>query len=308
MMQNFYIFACSLFFVARGATLATKYSARLARCFRLSRYVIGFIVVALISMLPEALVAINSAFNGMPAFGLGTLFGSNVADLTLVFAILVAVAGRGIKIESKVLKNVLVYPLFLLIPLILGLNGYYSRLDGILLILSGAIFYLQIFKSGNKHVAESDKSGMAKNITIFFFSILMLLAGAHYTVVSASALAINLNINPILIAMLVVGLGTTIPELFFSIKSIKKRADGLAVGDILGTVLADATIVVGIVALISPFEFPVKIIYISGFFMLVASLLLLGFMRSGKTLSRKEGLLLFLFWATYVILEFTLNK
>jgi cation:H+ antiporter len=100
MTQNLFIFACSLFLVVKGATLATKYSARLARCFRLSKYVVGFIVVALISILPETLIAISSALKGVPAFGLGTLFGSNVADLTLVFAILIIVVSSPVGLQA----------------------------------------------------------------------------------------------------------------------------------------------------------------------------------------------------------------
>lgn len=107
--------------------------------------------------------------------------------------------------------------------------------------------------------------------------------------------------------MLVVSLGTTLPELFYSLKSVKKEDDELAVGDILGTVLADATIVVGIIAFINPFHFPIKIIYVTGCFMMLASFILVNFMISGKTISKKEGYLLFIFWITYVITELIVN-
>ncbi|KKT06589.1 MAG: Na+/Ca+ antiporter, CaCA family [Parcubacteria group bacterium GW2011_GWA2_43_17] len=113
-MANFLIFTFSLFIVIKGATLAIKYSSKIAESFNLSKYIIGFIVIALISILPETLISINSALSGMPEFGLGTLFGSNIADLTLIFAILIIYAGRGMKIESKVLQNVRLYPFFLL--------------------------------------------------------------------------------------------------------------------------------------------------------------------------------------------------
>jgi len=88
MIENLLIFIVSLFLVIRGSTLATEYSAKLAEAFRLSKYIVGFIIVAFISILPESLIAINAAIKGIPSFGLGTLLGSNVADLTLIFAIL----------------------------------------------------------------------------------------------------------------------------------------------------------------------------------------------------------------------------
>jgi len=108
--------------------------------------------------------------------------------------------------------------------------------------------------------------------------------------------------------MLIVGLGTTIPEFFFSLKSARRQDDSLAIGDILGTVLADATVVVGILALLNPFFFPPRIIYVTGVFMLIASLVLFHFMRSGRTLSKKESYWLIIFWLIFVIVEFIANK
>jgi cation:H+ antiporter len=138
-------------------------------------------------------------------------------------------------------------------------------------------------------------------------SMTMLLAGAHFTVTSASVIAHSIGISPILIGMLVVGLGTTIPEMLFALKAAKRRDDSLAVGDLLGTVLADATIVVGILALVHPFYFPVKIIYITGAFMVVAAFMVFRFMRSGRTITKREARLLLIFWAVFVLVEFIAN-
>ncbi len=132
----------------------------------------------------------------------------------------------------------------------------------------------------------------------------ILLVGAYFIVTSATSLATMIGISPIIIGMLVVGLGTTIPELFFSLKSIKRNNNSLAIGDILGTVLADATIVVGILALINPFSFSQEIIYVTGSFMLTASLILFKFMRSGRMLNRLEAFMLLLFWLVFIATEF----
>jgi cation:H+ antiporter len=150
MFTNLFVFALSLFLVIKGATLATKYASKLAKGFRLSEYTIGFIIVAVISILPETFISINSAIQGIPSFGLGLLFGSNVADLTLVFAIITLIDGRGIKIESKILKNNRIFPFFLILPLLLGLDGYFSRLEGAALIIAGSIFYYLAFKNSTR--------------------------------------------------------------------------------------------------------------------------------------------------------------
>lgn len=309
MIENLLIFAFSLFLVVKGANMATKYSAKLAEHFSISRYVIGFVIVAFIAILPETIISINSTLQGIPEFGLGTLFGSNIADLTLIFAVLILLSGRGMKIESKVLKNVRLYPFFLLLPIIFGLNGHFSRIEGVALIISGALFYYLVFRNGTESSKVfSNGDGKYKNIFLLLFAMALLLVGAHFTVSSATELAHALNITPILIGMLVVSLGTTMPELFYSLKALKKKEDDLAVGDILGSVLADATIVIGILAVISPFYFPVKIVYITGTFMIVSSLILLKFMRSGRTITKKEGLMLLAFWVAYAVIEFIVNK
>ncbi len=288
--------------------MASDYSTKLAHGFRLSRYTIGFVVVALISILPETLVAINAALDGMPAFGLGTLFGSNIADLTLIFAILIFYAGRSVRVGTKVLHSIEFYPLILLMPLLLGLNGYYSRLEGVLLIILGGLFYHSLFK-GSIGSNDSPHTNVRyfKSALLLIFALALLLVGAHFTVSSATAIAGALGVNPILIGMLIVGLGTTMPELFFSLKSVHKEEDSLAVGDLLGTVLADATIVVGILATISPFAFPAKIVYVTGAFMLVGALVLIKFMRSGRKISHREGILLLAFWLLYVIVELIIS-
>ncbi|MFZ3011612.1 MAG: hypothetical protein WA060_01265 [Minisyncoccia bacterium] len=309
MLNNIFIFTVALFMVIKGATMATRYAAQLAESFRLSKYTVGFIIIAIISILPETFIAINSALEGIPSFGLGVLFGSNVADLTLIFALLILLTGRGLKIESKILKNYNVYPFLLLLPLILGLDGYFSRIEGLTLIITGGIFYYLALKNGIDGETPSDKTNnYRKNSLMLIFSMSILLIGSHFTVSSASSLAYYLGISPILVGMFIVGLGTTMPEFFFSLKSLRKNDDSLAVGDLLGTVLADATIVVGILALVRPFFFPQKIIYVTGIFMVVASFILFRFMRSGRTISKKEGYLLFIFWLIFVLVEFIVNK
>lgn len=308
MFTNLFILLCSLVVIIKGATWSTKYAALLAESFHLSKYVVGFIVIAVISILPETFIAVDSAIMGNPSFGLGTLFGSNIADLTLVFAIILFLVGRGLKVEGKILKNRKVYPIILLLPLLFGIDGFYGRIDGVILIIIGGLFYLLAIKDGIDNTIRSNGNSRMKDSFMLLLGMALLLIGSNYTVSSASALAHNLGVNPIIIGMLIVGIGTTMPELCFSLKSIKKKDDSLAIGDILGTVLADATIVVGVVALISPFSFPKRIIFVTGFFMVIAAFLLYHFMYTGRKLTLKEAYFLFFFWLAFILTEFYVNR
>ncbi len=309
MVTNILILFGALFVLARGAMLSTRYAVRLAENFRLSKYVIGLIVVAVISILPETFISINASLSGMPEFGLATLFGSNVADLTLVFVIIMAVTGKNIKIEKKILKNNLVYPFIFFIPILMGLNGHYSRIEGLILILTGVIFYYFELRNGLNNAPDVpvQAGGKARNFMGLLSGMIMLLLGSHLAVDEAARLAGGLGVAPILIGMLIVGIGTTIPEMLFSLHAVKQHHNSLAVGDILGTVLADGTIVVGLLALLNPFYFPQNIVYVSGVFMLLAAFILSYFLRTGRVLTRKEGLLLFAFWIVFAITEYLIN-
>lgn len=303
MILLFLLLIASLIVVVKSADFAIKYSTKLAQSFGWSKYVVGFLIVAVISVLPETFISIDSALGGVPSLGLGTLFGSNVADLTLVFALVVFVSGRNLKVESKIIKNWYLYVVLLSVALILGLNGYYSRLEGFVLILTGLIFYFfTLRKNGYDFDGNREKFNIA-NLIFLLLSMATLLLGAHLTVKYGVDLAENLHISPLFIGLFIVGLGTTLPELFFSIRAAKHHHDSLALGDILGTVMADATIVVGIVALIRPFAFNPRIVYVTGLFMFLSAILLFYFMKSGKVLTKKESFLLLAFYLLFVLAE-----
>jgi cation:H+ antiporter len=179
------------------------------------------------------------------------------------------------------------------------------------LIIAGIIFYYLAFhrsqEGSERKVKIKIDNKTKRDILYFVLSLLVLLVGSHFIVESGVKIAEYLTISPAIIGLFFIGLGTVIPELLFSISAVKKDQDSLAIGDILGTVLADATILVGLIAFIKPFEFPIKIIYIAGIFMFAAAFMLYYLMRSGKILSKREGYLLILFWLIFVLMEITIH-
>jgi cation:H+ antiporter len=234
------------------------------------------------------------------------LFGSNVADLTLILALVIFFA-RELKIQKNILQMNRLFLFAISTPLLFGINGHYSRLEGILLVLIGILFYIYIIKKSRNEVSSVTYEFSAKNFLLLLFCMGALLASAHFTVEYGVALAQDLKVPPLLIGMFLVGLGTTLPEMFFSIKAVNKHHDGLALGDILGTVITDATILVGIMAIISPFSFAPKIAYGSAFFMFLAAAFLFYLMKTDRTLTKNEGVLLVLVYIAYAFVEFYLN-
>ena len=303
MFLLFLLLIASLIIVVKSADFAITYSTKLAQSLHLSKYVVGFIIIAVISILPETFISITSAIQGIPSFGLGTLFGSNVADLTLVFVLVIFVSGRNLKIESKIIKNRFLHIGTMMVPIILGFNGYYSRIEGIVLMCVGLSFYFIVLRKNAYKVDVDREKFNALNLLFLLLSMGALLLGAHLTVQYGVGLAKSLHVSPTLIGLFIVALGTTLPELLFSIKAAEHHHDGLALGDILGTVIADATIVVGLLASINPFAFNPRIIYITGIFMVLSTILLFYFMKTGKVLTKKEAILLFIFYIVFVLAE-----
>ncbi|MCI0620055.1 hypothetical protein L0Y40_03465 [Candidatus Wolfebacteria bacterium] len=303
MIADFFLFLLSLLVVIKSADWAIINGIRVARSLQLSSYLLGFVVVAMVSILPETFIAITSVLQGNPSFGLGTLFGGNVADLTLVFATVALMSWGGVKIDGAVLKNRAWYLLILALPIFLGLDGAYSRPEGILLIVVGVAFFVWTVRSEAHHTKLSPEPFSPRAVFLFVASMGLLLAGAYFTVAYGVSFAESIGVRPILVGLLFVALGTTLPELLFSVRAIQKENDGLAMGDILGTVIADATVVIGLIAVIEPFSFSQRIVYATGLSMLLAALVLFHTMRTNWVLSKKEALLLILFYLTFIAIE-----
>jgi cation:H+ antiporter len=302
-------FVASLVLLVAGATFATRSAAQLSASLGLSKYTVGLLIVAVISILPEGFVAVNSALRGVPSFGLGTLLGSNVADLTLVFALVVLLCGRAVRVQSRILTNNRSYPLLLVLPVTLGWNGHYSRAEGVVLVIIGMLFYYRAFRSGLHQMGSATPgTGRLKHFALLLAGVAMLVAGSNFTIASAVELAGLLRINTAVIGMLLVGLGTTLPELAFAVSAVKKQEDDLAIGDILGTVFADATLLVGVIALIGPFYFPAQIVHVAGGFMIAGSVFLGIFMNSERMLTKREAAALIGFWLAFVAVEITTNQ
>lgn len=307
---NLVYFIIFLAVLIKCADFSIKYSSRIARVLHFPEFVVSFFIIALISCLPEAMISIISALKGEPALGLGTLFGSNIADLTLVLGIAALFSSNGIKVKSKILRNNLFYLVLLLFPIILGWDGNFSRIDGLILVLAGSVFFIKIYAESNRFRKKFDitkKEPLVKSLILLGISLCILLISANYTVQFAVGFANEIKLPAVLIGITVIALGTCLPELIFSIKSVKKNHDELALGDVLGTVITDATIILGIVALINPFEYNPYNIYVIGGAMFLAGLFVTIFMKSDKSLNKLEAVLLLLFYIIFVFLEFILN-
>jgi cation:H+ antiporter len=299
-----------LFLLTKSAQYAIDYSSRLAKALRLSEFIISFFVVALISASPEASVSIISALKGKPDFGIGALLGSNVVDLTIVFSMAALFAKGSISVKSAILKKDLLYLLLLAFPLLLGLDGNFSRVDGIVLVLSGIFFFITLSiesRMFRKRLDYSKSYSAAVNLLLLALSFAAIIVSAYFTVKYGVSFANDVGIPPMLVSLTVISIGTCLPELMFSIKAVRSSHSELALGDILGTVIADATIFLGLVVLISPFSFNPNLIFVTGGAMFLAGLAVLFCLDEKKSLTKSDAIFMIIFYLTYLVIEFAVN-
>lgn len=304
MLKEVIIFVFCSFILIKAAQYAVRSVGKLSRAMHLTEFVTAFLLVAVISALPETFIAVLAAIEGSPTIGAGTLLGSNIADLTLILG-LVGLAGHPVRVRSSMVKRDLWLAGIVLLPIILALiGGQLSRIDGAILVASGAAFiFFMIREQKHFHKPYREKNHWVFQLGIFIASIGVMLMAAHFIVGSSVEIATKLEIPKLIIGVIMVALGTTLPELTFSLRAVKAGHSEAGIGDLLGVVVVDATIVMGIVALVAPFTVNMFLWSIIGIFTAFAVGFALLFLKTDSFLSKNESMALILFYISFVVVQ-----
>ncbi|MCL5949517.1 MAG: hypothetical protein M1490_03460 [Candidatus Bathyarchaeota archaeon] len=246
--------------VVYGADEAIKRLLNLSKFFRISAFVTGVVIAGTLAVLPELSIGILSAFEGSSTFGLGLIFGANVADLTLVIGVVVFVAGEQ-KITPSMLKNLKVSFIAVLLPVFLLLDGEISRLDGVFLVGAFVVYVIWLLRSGRGEKGIAERMRLSRkvirlSITVFLLAIgiTVLFIGSELVTTSAQELSSVLGL-PLFLIGIIVAIGTCLPEMAFAIRASEKEGS-IGIGNILGNVLADSMLTIGIIAIIYPIRIP----------------------------------------------------
>lgn len=304
-----FILACIV--LVKSSAYAAKHTTIIARQFHVSSFAVSMLLMGVLSTLPETSVSIVSAASGAPEIGFGTLIGSNIADVTIVLG-LVALTARKFKITSKLVMADAWFMLLILLPFLFAFDGVLDRNDGILLILAGVFFFRHILKERNiikKITTNNDHTADRGYSTVMvILSIVVLIAAAHYVVHFAQTLSMDLYIPPVLLASIFIALGTCLPELFFSIQSSRLGQDELALGNIIGNVIIDATIAMGITAVITPIFVSKYLVMLYGAFTFGGVAMLLSFLKIRKAIKITDGLVMILYYIVFVFTELLIKN
>jgi len=297
--------------LVKSADLLVRALTKVASYLKFSEFIIGFMVVAVATSLPELFVGITSALAKTPALALGNIIGANILDMTLVIGI-TALLGRGLKIESITVRTDTIYMFIItLLPLLLMADNEISRADGFLLILVFALYVMNLLRQETRFHDKLDgvtKKEATKHSIYALIFLILLMFSARYTVKYALLITQDLDVPPILVGLIILSLGTTLPELTFETRAVLKKHGSMALGDLLGSVIINSSLVLGVTAIIYPIHANFMLFVTSCVFMIVISFIFMTFIESERYLSWQEGLALLMLYILFVIVEVNIQN
>jgi len=277
-------------------------------------FIIAFFVMAFAASLPNLFVDINAALSGMPEVAFGDIVGGNLVDLTLVLAIAVLFGSKALPAESEMVqKSAIFTSIIAVLPILLVFDAKLDRIDGVILLLAFALYTWWLFSKEDrfKKTYRGRPQNLSKNVFALignFAKIILflgLLLGCSYFIVSSAKIfSTQLGLSLSLVGILIIGLGNCFPEIYFSIISARKGENWLILGDLMGAVIVCATLVLGIIALLFPFEIvDLSPFFITRIFTVIASLVFIVFIKTEKKITKPEGLFFLLIYILFILIQ-----
>ncbi|MCD6539127.1 MAG: calcium/sodium antiporter [Candidatus Omnitrophica bacterium] len=311
---NLIIFILGLIILSISSDFLIKSSVRLAHLLKFTVLFIGLVFIAFGTSLPEATVSLVAIIKKHKDIALGNIVGSNIANIGLVLGFSGLI--RPLRVDNSLLrKEVSIMILSTLLLYIFSLDGFLSRLEGLIFILVFCLFFIFTCKSSklskDKEI-DSQKfkvSGFFSKINsklIIFFSFLLslvfLLASANMMVNSGVNIARFFKISPWIIAITVFGVGTSLPELAVSISASVEKVSSLSVGNVIGSNVFNILVVLGLASLIRPITLDKSILNFELPILIIFSIIVPLFVKTG--FSRFKSFILFLGYTLFLITYF----
>lgn len=276
----------------------------------MSPFIIGITIVAFATSAPELAVSLQAALAGADDVAIGNVVGSNIANIGLILGICAVL--RPVKIEARILSLDLPWLIFVSLLLVAFLNdGHISRPAGLVFLAGlGVFLYWNIqvarreqedervrleFEGAVPHVKES----ALMDWLFILGGLVALVAGGAAFVRGGVGLATALGVSPALIALTVIAIGTSLPELATSIVASLKGNDDIAVGNVIGSNFFNILAILGITAVLRPLDRG-DITMVDLVAMLMFALLLVPLIMVRQRIGRPEGLALLAAYVAYI--------
>ena len=291
-------------------------------------YGLTTLLVALATSLPELFVGVASALENRPSLIVGTVVGSNIATFSLILGGAALISGR-VKAKDKIFRqDILLSFLIGSLPLVLMLDGVLSRENGFILLAVYAMFNMFVLRGKRRKklvqaeneyydddpfwhriVSFAGRREVEVGLGKFLIGSVVLVVSSGLIVELASRIATELGAPIILVGMFMVAVGTSLPELAFEIKTIRKREYTMAFANVVGSIVVNSTLVLGVVSAISPIVMDGAL---PAYNMSVLAFVLLFFVfwymvYTKKTLERWEGAVLLGLYLAFVFVQISFD-
>lgn len=292
MMIDVLLIVVGVALVLFGADKLTEGASALARRMNVPEIVIGLTIVAAGTSAPELFVSIVSALKGTPDMAVGNVVGSNTMNAMLIVGCAAMVAPMAIS-PSTVKKDIPFSVLASVALIVLALDSFLGRVDGIILLAGFAAFMVYTLMQAKTGSSEAVKevSPIWKNLLFVVFGLAGLVVGSNLFVDSASSVALSLGISEGVVGLTIVAGGTSLPELATSVVAARKGQSAIAIGNVIGSNVFNILLILGLTATISPLEIE-GITTIDMAVMLLSVALVWFFSRTRYTVERWEGAVL----------------
>ncbi len=298
--MDYLIFFTSLAVLIYCAEIIITQSGKIAKKFGMSDYLIGATLIALGTSLPEMAATISASYNNKAELAISNIIGSNILNITLVLGLVLLLA-RNVKPHRDFFAKDSSWALFpVLIFVAISFNNEISRVSGLalLMLMGGYMLFLIRYDKEAMEIADIveeleselvEKFSPFKSFSLLVIGFIGVVYGADFMVQSASNIARSLGVSEWIIGIVLVSLGTSMPELIVSIvAAIKNRAD-MAIGNIIGSNMANITVALGMAALVKPIELNF-IKYIFDISVMVIATFMLVFITANKMYTKAAGL------------------
>lgn len=257
------LFLVGLVLIVKGGDAFVDAATWMAEVSGIPQFVIGATIVSVATTLPEMLVSVIAAAGGSVDMAIGNAIGSVTANTGLILAIAIlcmpGVARRGDYLIKSLLLIACVGTLILFTR-----SGVLSPVGSVILVALFVAFLAENLYSARRGSAardeqrpRADRSSLVRNIAMFVLGAAGIVAGAQLLVNSSQEMAIRLNVPEIVIAVTIVAVGTSLPELVTTITAILKKQASLSAGNVIGANLIDTALILPICSAVSGQALPI---------------------------------------------------
>ncbi|MDN5217195.1 sodium:calcium antiporter [Fulvivirgaceae bacterium BMA12] len=290
-----------------GTEIIIKSALTIANYYQLSQVFIGLTILAVGTDLPEMVISINGSIQQLEGvYTSGVIFGNALGSCLSQLGLVLGVAGwfgylSLTKSEIKQDGSVLIGSVVLLF--LTAMDGVVSRTEGVILMLAYLIYYFSLLRREkvNAKIRKSVNGAIGYSLLLLLGGIVIVIVTSGLVVDNALALAERWQVKQSLVAIIIIGPGSSLPELALSVGAIMKKAAGLSVGNLIGSNIFDALMPVGIGAAISPLVVNQKLVYVEVSILFVLSFLVLLFFMCRKGLQKKESAALVAFYLLFIM-------